>query len=57
MARFQRELGSARVIATGGLAEVIAKETTVIEVVDQNLTLDGIRMIYELNHKGVESGA
>ena len=57
VARFQRELGSARVIATGGLAEVIAKETTVIEVVDQNLTLDGIRMIYELNHKGVESGA
>ena len=56
VARFKRELGPARVIATGGLARVIARETPLIEVVDPNLTLDGIRMIYELNHKGAESG-
>lgn len=51
--RFKQELGPARVIATGGLAEVIAKETPLIEVVDQRLTLYGLRLVYELN-RGVE---
>ena len=37
------------VIATGGLADVIAPETAVIDVVDQYLTLKGLRLIYELN--------
>jgi type III pantothenate kinase len=55
VARFLRELGPGRVIATGGLAETIARETPIIEIVDHNLTLDGIRMIYELNHKGADS--
>jgi len=41
-----------RVIGTGGLAGLIAKETTVIEVVDPWLTLKGLRMIYELNQGG-----
>lgn len=50
VARYRRELGpQMRVIATGGLAGVIAQETTVIEVVDTWLTLKGLRMIYELN--------
>jgi type III pantothenate kinase len=50
VARFRRELGpEMRVIATGGLAGVIAKETTIIEVVDPWLTLKGLRMIYEMN--------
>ena len=40
------------VIATGGLAEVIAPETDVIDVVDQQLTLNGLRLIYDLNHGG-----
>ena len=57
VSRFVRELGPSRVIATGGLAEVIARETPMIELVDANLTLDGIRMIYELNRKGAESGS
>jgi len=50
VARFREELGpDMRVIGTGGLAEVIARETTVIEVVDPWLTLKGLRMIYEMN--------
>jgi len=48
--RIRAELGGhARVIGTGGLATVLAKETKVIEVVDQMLTLEGLRLIYELN--------
>src|SRR5258706_11985737 len=48
--RFKREIGeNARVIATGGLAEVIKEESESIEVVDQMLTLDGLRMLWERN--------
>ncbi len=50
VARFKAELGEeTRVVATGGLAEVIAKETDVIDVVDPWLTLHGLRIIYDLN--------
>lgn len=49
IARFQQEMGPARVIATGGLAEVIASESTLVDVVDPLLTLDGLRLIYDLN--------
>lgn len=50
VARFKDELGSeTHVIATGGLAEIIARETDVIDVVDPWLTLHGLRIIYELN--------
>jgi type III pantothenate kinase len=46
--RFRRELGdSSRVIATGGLAELIHKESRTIEVVDQLVTLDGLRLLFE----------
>lgn len=38
-----------RVIATGGLAELIAGETETIEVVDDMLTLEGLRIVYERN--------
>ena len=41
--------GSPTVVATGGLAQLIAKETDVIDVVDPNLTIDGLRLIYERN--------
>jgi type III pantothenate kinase len=51
VARFRSELGSGmKVIATGGLAEVVAKETKVIDVIAPWLTLDGLRLIWELNH-------
>lgn len=38
-----------RVIATGGLAEMIAGESETIEVVDPLLTLEGLRIVYERN--------
>jgi len=51
VARFKSELGSEmKVIATGGMAEVIAKETSVVNFIAPWLTLDGLRMIWELNH-------
>jgi type III pantothenate kinase len=37
------------VIATGGLAEVLSSETRNIQHVDPNLTLDGLRLIWERN--------
>jgi type III pantothenate kinase len=50
VARFQRELGDdMKVIATGGLAEVVARETSVIQYVDPWLTLDGLRIVYRMN--------
>lgn len=50
VARFKAELGpETYVIATGGLAEIIARETEVIDVVDPWLTLHGLRIIYDLN--------
>lgn len=39
-----------KVIATGGLADVIAPETEAIDIVDHQLTLKGLKLIYELNH-------
>jgi type III pantothenate kinase len=51
VARFRAELGpETRVIATGGLAEVIAKETKAISIIAPWLTLDGLRLIHDLNH-------
>ena len=50
VARIQQELGEkAKVVATGGWAELIAEETTVIDVVNPNLTLIGLRLIYLMN--------
>jgi len=51
VARFRGELGAEmKVIGTGGLAEVIANETDVIKVIAPWLTLDGLRIIWDLNH-------
>ena len=48
--RIQNELGGgARVIATGGLARIIASQTKVIEIVNEDLTLEGLRLIWERN--------
>jgi type III pantothenate kinase len=42
--------GKAYCLATGGLADVIASETDAIEAVDRDLTLTGLRMVWERNH-------
>ncbi len=49
VARLSAELGGRpRVVATGGLAEVVAPATKVIDVVDPHLTLRGLRLLHEL---------
>ena len=51
VARFKKELGgSARVVATGGWANWSRRRRQCIDVVDQNLTLDGLRLIHEHEH-------
>ncbi|MBW2524120.1 MAG: type III pantothenate kinase [Deltaproteobacteria bacterium] len=48
--RIQVELGHpCRVVGTGGYAPLIAEQSTSIERVDPNLTLDGLRIVYERN--------
>ena len=50
VARIQQELEEkAMVVATGGYAELIAKETKIIDVVNPDLTLIGLRLIYQMN--------
>jgi type III pantothenate kinase len=50
VARIQQELGEkTKVIATGGYARLIAKETIVINEVNPNLTLIGLRLIQLMN--------
>jgi type III pantothenate kinase len=53
VARFKKELGgSARVVATGGWANLLAKETQVFDAVDENLTLTGLRIIHDRHASG-----
>jgi type III pantothenate kinase len=48
--RFRNILGDKmKVIATGGLAEIVSSQTKMIEVTAPWLTLDGLRMIWEMN--------
>ena len=48
--RIKQELGGeVKVVATGGYAELLARETPLIEVVNPDLTLEGLRLIYEMN--------
>lgn len=51
LARIREELpGVKKVIATGGLAAVLAEESVGIDEVDDELTLKGLKMIWDLNH-------
>jgi type III pantothenate kinase len=48
--RIKQELGGkAKVVATGGYAELLARETPTIDEVNPDLTIIGLRLIYEMN--------
>ena len=47
----ESKLDNIKVIATGGLGRIISEETKKIDVYDQFLTLEGLRLIYEKNHR------
>ncbi|MGL5651975.1 MAG: type III pantothenate kinase [Paraclostridium sp.] len=51
IAMMKKELGNddIKVIATGGLSSLIASETDSIHCVDKNLTLEGLKIIYNKN--------
>ena len=50
ISRMKKEInGIPKVVATGGLAPIIAGETDQIDLIDEYLTLEGLRIIYELN--------
>lgn len=52
IARIREELNKDfMVVATGGLAELIARETKVIDKIDPFLTLKGLRIIYKQNER------
>lgn len=52
VARFRKELGNEmKVIGTGGLVEIVARETKAIEITAPWLTLDGLRILWEMNKK------
>jgi len=50
--RIKEELGApdAPVIATGGLADLIAPHTRTVTAVDPELTLHGLRLVWDRNH-------
>jgi len=54
--RIRKELGPARVVATGGLAGLVSNESTAIERVEPFLTLEGLRIIYEKNRPAGRTG-
>ncbi len=47
--RVLAELGGGKVIATGGLAAVISRHTRIFDAVDDDLTLKGLRLLWERN--------
>ncbi len=52
--RMKAELGEeAHVVATGGLAPIIAAESSVIKIVEPNLALIGLKLMYETNRKNL----
>ena len=54
--RMKKELGpDTRVIGTGGQAPFISQETTLIETVDPNLTLDGLQLVATRLARAAES--
>ena len=57
VARFKAELKTdAQVIGTGGLAPLFASATDVLDVIAPWLTLDGLRILYEMNRGEASEG-
>ena len=55
--RFKDEIGQdATVIGTGGLVNMIAREAPVFHEINQDLTLEGLRLIYRMNQGGKTGG-
>lgn len=53
VARFRQELGQkAMVIATGEQISLVTPQTSIVDVIDEHLTLRGLQLIYRLNLKG-----
>lgn len=50
--RMKAELGSPRVVATGGLAPLIESESSQIESVERDLTVHGLKIFYDHDRKG-----
>ena len=52
VARFKNELGQdAKVIGTGGLAGIISQETDIFDALNPDLTLIGLRLVFEMNQQ------
>jgi len=50
VARIQRELDEkAKVVATGGYAEIIARESKIFDIVNPDITLIGLKLIHQMN--------
>ena len=49
--RMKAELGNPRVVATGGLAPLIESESTEIESVERDLTVHGLKIFYDHDHR------
>ena len=48
--RIKKEIGhKVKVIATGGIASLIARESETVDAIDENLTLEGLKILYERN--------
>ena len=55
--RIVAELGAQpRVIASGGLAHLIAQDSRYISEIDDRLTLDGLRILFERNRTAKPRG-
>ena len=50
--REEMKLNKIKVVATGGMCEIIFKQVSCIDKLDRTLTLDGLRIIYNLNKEG-----
>ena len=51
--REELKLDFINVVATGGMGEIIAKEVSCITKIDRMLTLEGLRLVYEMNKEKV----